>query len=299
MTWTSERLERLVETDDPVEVIWEALWDIWSPPSDDPGEHYAQQREWQSVELERVLIDSYWEFYSEVLPWNCVNKPSITIPEDGAFLVMDAMSVREGALFKSVLEEQAQEVSVSYSYSTVPSETTPYKERVGHADLEQEYPSATVRTRSPSLSGDERLVWCKYPDSLFENIQEGKTELSSFEEAYEDTSEVFQSILDQLDAERIIIGSDHGYLRGESGYNFAIGESEKRRLKDAFHGSRFVSVDETDADDLVEDRLAVEADGYYMPVGRYTWPVRGKYSTVQHGGMSLVECLTPRLEVQR
>ncbi|RLM76622.1 alkaline phosphatase, partial [Halorubrum sp. Atlit-8R] len=32
-------------------------------------------------------------------------------------------------------------------------------------------------------------------------------------------------------------------------------------------------------------------------IGRYTWPARGKYSTFQHGGLSLLECITPRIEV--
>ncbi|AZH25666.1 alkaline phosphatase [Haloplanus aerogenes] len=299
MTLTSEWPKSLVEADDPVDVVWDALWDIWWPPSEGPSDHYDHDREWASVELERTLVDIYWEFYSEVLPWRCVNEASIEIPDDGAFLVMDAMSVREASLFAAALESDGYDVKVSYSYATVPSETTPYKKRVGYADMDREYPSATVRDLDPSLSGDERLVWSRYPDALLENIQEGKTELSSVEDAYDDSLRVFRSILDQLDTDRIIVGADHGYVREESGYSFAISEHEKNRLRDTFGGQRFVGVDQADADDLVEDRLAVEADGYYMPVGRYTWPVRGKYSVYQHGGLSLMECLTPRLEVQR
>ena len=299
MSLTSDRLEELVEAEDPVETVWEALWDIWWPPGDDPSEHYGHDREWASVELERALVDIYWEFYAEELPWRCVNEASIDVPEDGAFLVMDAMTVRETSLFADALESEGFNVDVSYSYATVPSETTPYKDRVGYSDLGREYPSATVSDLDPSLSGDERLVWSRYPDALLENIQEGKTELSSVEDAFEDSLNVFLSILDQLDADRIVVGSDHGYVREESGYSFAISESEKNRLRETFGGQRFVGVDEADGDGLVEDKLAVEADGYYMPVGRYTWPVRGKYSVYQHGGMSLMECLTPRLEVQR
>ncbi len=289
----------MVEADDPVEAVWDVLWDIWWPPAENPSEHYSPDREWASIELERMLVDIYWEFYNEELPWRCVNEASIGVPEDGAFLVMDAMSVREASLFAVALEEKGCEVNVSYSYSTVPSETTPYKERVGYSDLKKEYTSATVRDLDPSLSGDERLVWSRYPDALLENIQEGQTELSSVEEAYGDSLDVFLSIFDQLDADRVVVGADHGYVREESGFAFAIGDKEKNRLRDTFNGQRFVGVDEADADDLVEDRMAVESDGYYMPVGRYTWPVRGKYSVYQHGGMSLMECLTPRLEVQR
>ena len=156
---TSERLRGLVEREDPVEVVWEALWDIWASP-DGPDEQYASQREWEAVELERTLLDTYWEFYSEVLPWRCVNEASMSVSDDGAFLVMDAMSVREAGLFAEILDDQGYEVSVDYSYATVPSETTDYKDRVGYTALEREHPSETVRSRSPSLSGEERLVWC-------------------------------------------------------------------------------------------------------------------------------------------
>ena len=61
MTLTSERLQALVEADDPVDVVWEALWDIWCPAGGTPAEHYGHDREWESVELERTLVDIYWE----------------------------------------------------------------------------------------------------------------------------------------------------------------------------------------------------------------------------------------------
>jgi hypothetical protein len=295
---TSERLEALVEVDDPVEVVWEALWDIWWPPANDVSDHYGHDREWSSVELERSLVDIYWEFYSEILPWRCVNESSIEVPEDGTFLVMDAMSIREASLFAHALDSRGYDIEVGYSFSTIPSETTPYKERVDYSGLERQYSTTTVRDLDPSLSGDERLVWSRYPDALLENIQEGKTELSAVEDAYGDSLNVFMSILDQLDSDLFVVGSDHGYVREEPGYNFAIGEEDKNRLRDTFNGRRFVAVDEKEGDDLVMDRMAIEADGYYMPIARYTWPVRGKYNVYQHGGISLMECLTPRLFIR-
>jgi hypothetical protein len=245
------------------------------------------------------LIDIYWELYSERLPWKCVNEASIDVPGDGAFLLMDAMSVREATLFVSELEGRGYDVSVDYSFATVPSETTPYKDRVGYKELKKEYKIATVKDRDPSISGDERLVWSRYPDSLLENIQEGKTEIFPVEEAYEGTVEILVSLLEQLEYDKIVIGSDHGYVREESGFNFAIGDSKKRRMDDVFGSDRFVSMDGVNADALVNDHMAVESDGYYMIVGQYTTPSRGKYGLYQHGGMSVIECLTPRLEIEK
>ncbi|KOX91593.1 alkaline phosphatase [Haloarcula rubripromontorii] len=294
MKFRTDVLTRLVEDDDPVESVWDAMWGIWSPAGESVADHY--RRENQMVEYEHLLLDVYEEFYTDILPDRCVNNASLDIPDDGAFVVMDAMSVREAGLFVDFLADEGYDPSVGYSFSTVPSETTPYRERVGYSDIKREYKMGTVKSDDPSLDGDEDLVWCRFPDALLENIQEGKTKLSSIEEMYEKTERTFGRILDQLDAEQIVVGADHGYVRLDAGNTFPVTEPQKNRLQETFSG-RFVSVAETNADDLVGESLVVEADGYYMPIGRYTWPARGKYSTFTHGGLSLPECITPRITI--
>ncbi len=246
------------------------------------------------VLYERLLLDVYQEFYRDVLPNRCVNDTSLDIPDDGTFVVMDAMSVREAGLFVEFLNNEGYDPSVGYSFSTIPSETTPYRDRVGYSEIKHEYKVGTVKSDDPSLDGDEDLVWCRFPDALIENIQEGKTKLSSIEEMYEKTERTFARIVEQLDAERIVVGSDHGYVRLDAGNTFPVTEPQKNRLQETF-SSRYVSVAEANADDLVGEGLVVESDGYYVPVGRYTWPARGKYSTFTHGGLSLPECITPRI----
>lgn len=42
-----------------------------------------------------------------------------------------------------------------------------------------------------------------------------------------------------------------------------------------------------------------EADGQYVPIGRYMWPTGGKYSTFTHGGLSPPKCITPGIEIVR
>lgn len=294
MKFRTETLTRLVEDDDPVESVWDAMWGIWSPASGSVTDHY--DREDQMVQYEELLLDVFSEFYADILPDRCVNHASLDVPEDGAFVVMDAMSVREAGLFVDYLTNEGYDPSIGYSFSTVPSETTPYRERVGYSEIKRDKKVGTVKSDDPSLDGDEDLVWCRFPDALLENIQEGKTKLSSIEEMYEKTERTFTRIIDQLDADRIVVGSDHGYVRLDAGHTFPVTEPQKNRLQETFSG-RFVSVAEANADDLVEAGLVVESDGYYMPVGRYTWPARGKYSTFTHGGLSLVECITPRITI--
>jgi hypothetical protein len=290
----TEALTDLVEAEDPVNSVWQAVWNIWAPPGDDIGSHYS--REPQMVEYERLLLDVYSEFYTDILTDKCVNEASMNVPEDGTLVMMDSMSVREASLFVQFLQSGDSDLSVGYSYSTVPSETMPFRERVGYSDLKKEYKTASVKSQEPSLDGDERIVWCRFPDALLENIQEGKTKLSSIEEMYEKSETALRNIIAQLDTDTLVITSDHGYARLDSGHTFQISDRQKNRLQDTFSG-RFESVGEVNADDLVEEGLVVEADGYYMPLGRYTWPAGGKYSNFQHGGLSVSECITPRITV--
>ncbi|WP_280585077.1 alkaline phosphatase [Halorubrum sp. Boch-26] len=290
----TESLTRLIESDDPVPAVWDTLWDIWYPAGDDVTEHYG--RETDAVSYERLLLDVYQEFFTDVLPDKCVNEASLDIPEDGTFVVMDAMSVREASMFVDMLEDEGHEPETGFSFSSVPSETKFYRDRVDYSQIKKDHKTADVKSQEPSLDGDEEIIWCRYPDALLENIQEGKTKLSSIEEMYEKTETALQAILDQLDTDRVVIGSDHGYARLDSGHTFQISDSEKSALQETFSG-RFESVGDVDARHLVNAGLVVEADGYYMPIGRYTWPARGKYSTFQHGGLSLAECLTPRIKL--
>jgi hypothetical protein len=290
----TEALTDLVEAEDPVCSVWQAVWNIWAPPGGDVGSHYS--REPQMVEYERLLLDVYSEFYTDILTDKCVNEASMNVPEDGTLVMMDSMSVREASLFVQFLQGEDSDVSVGYSYSTVPSETMPFRDRVGYSDLKKEYKTASVKSQEPSLDGDERIVWCRFPDALLENIQEGKTKLSSIKEMYEKSETALRNIIAQLDTDTLVITSDHGYARLDSGHTFQISDRQKTRLQDTFSG-RFESVGEVNADDLVKEGLVVEADGYYMPLGRYTWPAGGKYSNFQHGGLSVSECITPRITV--
>lgn len=294
MKFKTEVLTDLVEAEDPVDSVWQAVWNIWAPAGDDIGSHY--NREPQMVEYERLLLDVYSEFYTDILTDKCVNEATMNVPEDGALVMMDSMSVRESSLFIQFLQGEDSDLSVGYTYSTVPSETMPFRDRVGYSDLKKEYKTASVKSQEPSLDGDERIVWCRFPDALLENIQEGKTKLSSIEEMYEKSETALRNIIAQLDTDTLVITSDHGYARLDSGHTFQISDRQKNRLQDTFSG-RFESVGEVNADDLVEEGLVVEADGYYMPLGRYTWPAGGKYSNFQHGGLNVSECITPRITV--
>ncbi|MFB6243334.1 MAG: alkaline phosphatase [Halobaculum sp.] len=300
-----EHLQSLITADDPVAVAWDALWELWSETPETAADHYSKTRETAAVDLEWRLYRVYEELFTEVLPERCVSRPALSVPDDGALVVMDAASVREAALFVEALVDAGYETHVDYDYATVPSETTPFRERVGYDALRREYESTKVSTTEPTLRGDERVVWAPYPDTLVESIQEGKTEKATPAEAYEKTEHALVQILSELDTDRVVIRSDHGYTRLASGLGFPASEDVQNRLQDVFSGGRSVGVGELDetalatAESLADDGVVAEADGWFAPVGRFTWPARGKYSTYQHGGVGLTEVLTPKITVER
>lgn len=300
-----EHLQRLITADDPVDVAWDALWELWSETPATAEAHYDKARETAALDLEWRLYSVYEELFTEVLPERCVSRPTLSVPDDGALVVMDAASVREAALFVEALTEAGYEAHVDYDYATVPSETTPFRERVGYDALRREYESTKVSSTEPTLRGDERVVWAPYPDTLVESIQEGKTEKATPAEAYEKTEHALLHILSELDADRVVIRSDHGYTRLASGLGFPASDDMQSRLQEVFSGGRSIGVGELDAEtvataeSLVEDGVVAEADGWFVPVGRFTWPVRGKYSTYQHGGLGLTEVLNPLISVKK
>ncbi len=54
-----------------------------------------------------------------------------------------------------------------------------------------------------------------------------------------------------------------------------------------------------DADKLVKAGLLVGYNGYLIAQSRNIWPISGSYGVYQHGGCSLMECITPKLKIKK
>jgi hypothetical protein len=269
------------------------------PDTGNISEFYS--RESAITALERILNRIYGEVYTEILPRHCLHDgKELPIREGSAFVIMDAMSLREASLFSRTLREEGFKVELGYSFSATPSETIFYKEKIDYTDLMRKFPNGeVVDRRKINLKGNEKIVWSRFPDAYVESIKAGKTKLSSIERMYQDSQQILLEVIKKLDADQIVVGSDHGYVRFEPGYSFLTSDQAKRSLRNNFVGSRYLSMEEKDLDALVEKELAVAFNGFYMVRGRYVWPMGGKYKVFVHGGISLMECLTPRLCITR
>lgn len=296
---TTSFIRALIDGQDPVPlIVGHLMTEIWVPSEDQSLEDYYWEGEKAVTELERALNGFYGELYSEHLPYQCVHEGKNLGEIDGCILIMDGLSLRESALIIPEIIALGYHVNGSFGTSAIPSETLPFREKIGFQELKKHRVFAAVGEIDPKLTGEEELIWCRYPDALYENIQAGRTKIGSIEEMYEKTLSALLSILSQVEPP-MLLTSDHGYVRTEAGSTFAIAEPVRRKLREALGGQRYAPMEEANLGDLVNQGALVEYDGKYLARARTTWPVQGKYSVFNHGGVSLMECITPKLYITK
>jgi hypothetical protein len=183
----ADLLSQLIESDDPIPVVWEYLKSLWRP-EEDSREDYFKQGERRTMYLERVLGDAYPELYREILPDRCsrcnLDVRSVEVP----IIWMDALSLREALLLCRDLEADCE---LSFAYSRLPSETVFYKEAVFYP-----WDAKTVEVKDVnrlSLDGDERGVWCPIPDKELEDIK-GRVKVRTQTDIYEKSAVLLASL---------------------------------------------------------------------------------------------------------
>lgn len=285
----------LIESENPTSLVANRVLDIWLEKVQDKIGDFYYKGEEEVKAFEELILKSFDEFFY-ILAKSCVTEPSIIKKkaESTSFVVMDGLSLREGALIYNVLKKEGYETKMSYGFSAIPSDTHTFQENldVSMGSFRQIKSHKNIRVR-----GDERYLWSYFPDIMLDRIHVGHAVISSLEEMYDITAKIVKVLVSDLKADRIVILSDHGYIRSEAGFVFSVSDKVKSRLQDVFGSKRFVSMDDVDLSDLVRDGCVCEFGGYYLAKSRYVWPVKGRYSIYLHGGLSLMECLTPVIEV--
>jgi len=287
--------EQMVSEDNPFPSIWNyILKKIWQfrPKLED---YYKQEEKMRG--FEGFLVNTYDELYSEVLPKYCTGK-KLGLEGSSPALFLDSLSLREGILLAKSLNDNGYDTSLTYSFSALPSVTKSFKEEVNFNDLSKNNSSAVIHDpQDISLTGDERLIWSDFPDARLESLAKGKTVLGAITEAYEEVEELLFTVIDQLGPRKLIISSDHGYVRQQGAYSFSMSSHDKKKVRDLLGGGRYISEDKSSNIPKGMENYVVSYNGYHMAKSRYVWPVSGKYNTFQHGGVSLMECLVPVLEI--
>jgi len=293
----TEFIRKFIEEDNPVAIVSKELLKLWLNMVNQENDiaNYYYKGEEETKAFEEFISNSYAEFYP-LLASACLNTKTVfQTNSEAAFIIMDGMSFRESALLYKTLKNQGLSVIHDFSYSAIPSDTEMFREKINIPI------SKFTQINNPSnirLSSNEKYVWSYFPDVMLDKIKTGHTVISSLEEMYKVVEKIVISVIFKLKSDRIIITSDHGYIRTEAGFVFSVSEKAKKKFQNTFGSKRYIKMNNLELEDLINEGYVEEFSGYYIAKSRYLWPVPGKYSIYIHGGLSLMECLVPVLIVE-
>jgi len=288
----------LIKERNPINTIGEELINLWLKSvekTNDLGDYYYRGEE-ETKNFEEVILKSFWEFYDLLVKDNLKEKSVFELYQNASFLLMDGMSLREGALLYKMLEEKGYNIKYTFNFSAIPSDTEIFKEKI---KIPSSKFSQINNHNNVRLSGKEKYIWSYFPDVMLNKIQVGHTVISSLQEMYKIVEKIILEALAKLDTNKIIVTSDHGYIRTEAGFIFPLPEKAKKKFQKIFGSKRYIKINDLDISDLIDSGYVIEFNGYYIVKSRYLWPVPGRFSIYIHGGVSLMECFTPVLIIEK
>jgi len=289
---------KLIESNNPVLLVGEKLLKIWQnidEKESEIGDYYYKGEE-EVKDFEEFILKSYWEFY-DILAKSCLREDDVfQLYPDETIVIMDGMSLRESALLYNLLKMEGFNVNHRFNFSSLPSDTEFFRNKI---KIPMGNFAQINNPKSVRLAGDEKYIWSYFPDVMLDKIKTGHTVISSLEEMYKMSERIVLKILKKIKTNKVVITSDHGYVRTEAGFVFSVPDKAKKKLQQIFGSKRYVKMDNINVEDLINRGYIKEFNGYYVAKSRYSWPVPGKYSTYIHGGLSLMECITPVLVIEK
>jgi hypothetical protein len=276
----------LVECDDPIKEVWKILLELWRTDAPEYFRHedIASEFEWK---LNRIFFEMYDYLKKEI--------DDATFRYTTPLIITDGMSIREANLLVKDLKEKGYNiVEYSYTLSALPSTTEIFRKKT-----KVEYTEIISGKVPPDLSF-EKPIWVSYPDEILHHA----ARILPPPKAYEETKKVLFKILELAEESEVTIISDHGYIMVDAVWPLA--DSDRKFLKEKVFGyNRYVKVAQVDQKaierlkNLPRDfQYATISNEYYCIRGRYFWPIGGYGKLVLHGGLSLMECLLPKIRVK-
>ncbi|WP_047289059.1 hypothetical protein [Pseudomonas protegens] len=318
-------------------IITERALEIASKPLAEgncPGEVVKRDRE--IGELDLFLASSGWDLWQtfgqpeisgmertsdRLARW--WNEPGYGHSAARAVLILDALSLRELPwLLQGAKERGFTLHAVTATASELPSETNPFARALGLASRSQLQanggglahklqPAQTETIDLPwkdctalvgNASGAKNWVfWHHWPDAKLHDYGAGQgLELLTKDAAQQLTSADFWGFVEHLaTGRRLVITSDHGYAA--TGY-FPDADGEvAAHLKQTFSSGRS-KAGNGDVGPFVPP-VALQIDSphgaHLLALGRRKWRSQGGYPTLTHGGLSLLEVLSPWIEISK
>ena len=233
-----------------------------------------------------------------------------------AVLILDGLSLREVPLLRQGAATHGFAIaSAEATAAELPGDTNTFAQALGvtaRNTLANNHPPAGLRLTgattevanlpwadcSALVKAEPRWVfWHAWPDSRFHDGASFQALAKNTAETFADPS--FWGFLRRLaTGRRLLLTSDHGYAHIGS-FQDTDGD-QKTWLREVFSGRRSAPDGETGA---WSPPLALAVDGRQgrvrLPLGRRKWPVPGGNANLGHGGLTLLEALSPFIELRQ
>jgi hypothetical protein len=312
---------------DAWKTIFNHAWEICTKPitaKNPAGEVSKRDREIAALDL--FLASAGWDLWTTFE--GCTEHTTDALADwwknqDGgkAVLVLDALSLREAPWIIHGAQARGYElVTAKPMAAELPADTTPFAKALGYGErgaLENNGAPSTNRLAKAHtdtvavpwkdcaglIAGEPRWVlWHQWPDNkVHEWSGAGKgVEMLAQEAATQLTSDDFWQLIDRLTTgRRLVITSDHGYAA--TGLFPDTPEDQAKQLKNMFKSSRHAAVNGAGSSCVPPLDLVVASrhgENRYV-VGRRKWKSQGGYPTLAHGGLSVLEVISPFIELAR
>jgi hypothetical protein len=279
---------------------------------------FLEQGEREVNELEEIIAAAAPRIYDELLGNVSPERDVRAFLDDMqpcAVVVFDGLSLREVPLLLRLAEKSKLTPleSPDFSFAAVPSETVDFIDQrlrfgriapslwrdgkaISNSDIKAYYYDSPTSRQRLDADAQALLLWSSFPDQTYKDS--GARFPQHFEQMHTLLETAWMNTVQQIPASRtILVTSDHGYVYFGSGLSFSRSNTAVRPLTAYLGGERSARISEKGQPPQHPDLLA--------PPGRDLAIIRGRVQThppgpasnklYKHGGLSLMEMLTPWL----
>jgi hypothetical protein len=238
-----------------------------------------------------------------------------------AVLILDGLSIRELPWLIEGAKERGFTLHSATAYGAeVPGETNAFARALGFNSRSQvqnnggghSHRLAPCKTECVDLpwadcaglidASPNWVFWHQWPDSKLHDGSGAGQGLGTLTRNVVEqlTSDDFWTFVERLaTGRRLVITSDHGYAA--TGLFFDAADEQATFLKDVLKSGRLVQGEHNPGPFVPPVALQATSPhgNYLLAVGRWKWKSQGGYPTLAHGGLSLLEMLSPFVEITK
>jgi len=283
---------------------------------------YLNDGESKVNELEEIISSAAYRLYDEFLGEVPHDRDVSEIIERGdpfAIVIFDGLSLREIPVLLNLAQTSGFIVQeTGASYSALPTETTDFIEhRLKFGSISPSQLPKRKGLREKGIAGyyydnpnqqhllenDSKgvLLWSAFPDNTYSDS--GARFPQHFEQIHKLLETVWLNTIQQIPRGRkILVTSDHGYVYFGPGLSFARSNTELRPLSEYLGGERYRRLsDEGKQPPDHPDLVVFPSRKVAVLRGRIQTHPPGKAASrlYKHGGLSIMEILTPWVILER